>query len=144
MAYVNPTKAAMDKIPTIANTPSISKRVRPFCLPHRRGEGARGCAPPICKGTARPNFFGAVGEKRKRSLQSDCPERPGHIPRAPAPAVENIPFNRENKRDLPSFPHPAENRADKQFIKRGAPSPNPSFQKIVLNLMVSSSLTYYL
>ena len=39
---------------------------RPFCLPHRRGERARLGAPPICKGTARPNFFDAAGERPER------------------------------------------------------------------------------
>ena len=70
----------------------------------------------ISKGRAvRPKNFGAAGQKK------NAPEQPGRIPRVPAPAVENISFNRENKRDLPSFPRPAENRANKQFIKRGDP-----------------------
>ena len=101
---MSPPKAATDKMPTMARTASISNRVLPVWGATRRA--------------ARPKNFGAAGGKRKRPLQSDCSERPGRIPRAPAPAVENIPFNRENKPDLPSFPRPAENRADKQFIKR--------------------------
>ena len=38
----------------------------PSCLPRRRYERARGCAPPICTAVAHPNFFGAAGE------EADC------------------------------------------------------------------------
>ena len=56
---------------------------------HRRCERARVGAPPIlCSVSdcaARPNIFGAAGQKK------NAPERPGRIPRAPAPAVKATP-----------------------------------------------------
>ena len=93
IAHESPAKAATDKIPTMARTASISKRVLPDWgdipdgVAHRRGERERGSVPPICNGTARPNFFGGA------EITMCRPERSGRGRGKCTPAVKKRPIN---------------------------------------------------